>query len=89
MVSELSLLNSFLIYGLSHILGCNQYKFVTAPIAMNHIGGQISVKLTRENFLSWKTQLLLLLNYYGLTHILEQDLPSSTKPGPNGILVNP
>jgi len=40
----------------------------------------------RENFLAWKTQLIHILNGYGLVHLLNQDLPLPSIVDPSGQL---
>ena len=53
------------------------------------VGFHVPIKLTRENFPLWKTQLFPLLNYHDLAHILMQDLPISTQIADHdGITVN-
>ena len=37
------------------------------------VGLHVPLKLTREKFLLWKTQLFPLLNFHGLAHVLTQD----------------
>ena len=50
----------------------------------------VPIKLTRENFLLWKTQIFPLLNYHDLAHILTQDPRISTQlDDQGGITVNP
>ena len=58
----------------------------TAP---HLVGFHVPIKLTRENFPLWKTQLFPLLNYHDPAHILMQDLPISTQIADHdGITVN-
>ena len=53
------------------------------------VGFHVPIKLTRENFLLWKTQLFPLLNYHDLAHILTQDPLISTQIADHGgITVN-
>ena len=59
------------------------------PIAPNSVGLHVPIKLTRDNFLLWKTQIFPLLNFHELAHILTQDLPISTQSDDQGgITVN-
>ena len=62
----------------------------TFPATNSTIGLNIPIKLTRENFLLWKTQLFPILNYNDLAHILTQDpqVPTATNSG-DDIIVNP
>ena len=48
------------------------------PSTGSTIGLNIPIKLTRENFLLWKTQLFPILNCNDLAHILTQDPPVPT-----------
>ena len=60
------------------------------PTTPHRTGFHLPIKLTRENFLLWKTQLLPLLNCYDLAHILTQEPPISTQLDSQGkISVNP
>ena len=60
------------------------------PTTPHLTGFHLPIKLTRENFLLWKTQLLPLLNCYDLAHILTQEPPISTQLDSQGkISVNP
>ena len=60
------------------------------PIAANSVGLHVPIKLTRDNFLLWKTQIFPLLNFHDLAHILTQDPPISTQISDHGgIAVNP
>ena len=76
----------------SEILKDEQNKAITLPptISAHSVGLHVPIKLTRENFLRWKTQIFPLLNYYDLAHILTQDPPISTQLDDHGgITVNP
>lgn len=65
-------------------------QVISHPQPATSIGLNIPTKLTRENFLLWKTQLFLLLNCYDLAHILMQEPPIPTKLDTQGeITVNP
>ena len=46
-----------------------------AMAIINPAGLMVSIKLTRDNFLLWKTQLLPLLVAYQLTYLLYRDPP--------------
>ena len=48
------------------------------PSTGSTIGLNVPIKLTRDNFLLWKTQLLPILNCNDLAYILAQDPPIST-----------
>ena len=51
---------------------------VVSQVAITNInpaGLTISLKLSRENFMLWKTQLLLVLAAYDLVTLLDQDPP--------------
>ena len=50
----------------------------TFPATNNMMGLSVPIKLMRENFLLWKTQLFPVLNYNDLAHILTQDPPIPT-----------
>ena len=66
-------------------------KTVVAPqlTTPHSVGHHVPIKLTRDNFLLWKTQLLPLLNCHDLSHILTQDPPISTQLNDQGgIVVN-
>ena len=52
---------------------------ISSSIVAHSIGLRVPIKLTRENFLLWKTQIFPLLNYHDLAHILTQDPPISTQ----------
>ena len=53
------------------------------------MGLHVPIKLKRDNFLLWKTQLFLPLDCHDLAHILTQDLPISTHLDiKGGIFVN-
>ena len=60
------------------------------PSTGTMIGLNVPIKLTRENFLLWKTQLFPILNCNDLTHILTQDppVPAATNSA-NNIIENP
>ena len=63
---------------------------ISPTIAAHTVGLHVPIKLTRENFLLWKTQIFPLLNYHDLAHILTQDPPISTQLDDHGgITVNP
>ena len=67
----------------------NKAIAIPHPTAPHSVGLHVPIKLTRENFLLWKTQLFLLLNYHDLAHILTQDPPISTQIADHGgIIVN-
>ena len=60
------------------------------PIASNSVGLHVPIKLTRDNFLLWKTQIFPLLNFHDLAHILTQDPQISTQINDQGgITVSP
>ena len=60
------------------------------PIVPTSVGLHVPIKLTRDNFLLWKTQIFPLLNFHDLAHILTQDPPISTQfDDQGGITVNP
>ena len=62
----------------------------STAIAPHSVGFHIPIKLTRDNFLLWKTQIFPWLNYHDLGHILTQDPPISTQLDDHGgITVNP
>ena len=62
----------------------------STAIAPHSVGFHIPIKLTRDNFLLWKTQIFPWLNYHNLAHILTQDPPISTQLNDHdGITVNP
>ena len=68
-----------------------EHKAVAIPntTTTHLVGFQVPIKLTRENFLLWKTQLFPLLNYHELAHILIQEPPISTHIDDHGgIIVN-
>ena len=76
----------------SEILKDERNKAITlqSSIAAHTVGPHVPIKLTRENFLLWKTQIFPLLNYHDLAHILTQDPPISTQLDDHGgITVNP
>ena len=59
-------------------------------IAPHSVGFHIPIKLTRDKFLLWKTQIFPWLNYHNLAHILMQHPPISTQLDDHGgITVNP
>ena len=59
---------------------------LTAP---HSVGLHVPIKLTRDNFLLWKTQPFPLLNCHDLAHILMQDPPISTQlDDEGGIVIN-
>ena len=61
----------------------------STAIAPHSVGFHIPIKLTRDNFLLWKTQIFPWLNYHDLAHILMQDPPISTQLDDHGgITVN-
>lgn len=63
---------------------------IPQPAASNSIGLHIPIKLTRENFLLWRTQLFPLLNCHDLAHILTQEQPIAMQSNAQGeITVNP
>ena len=63
---------------------------ISPTIAAHTVGLHVPIKLTRENFLLWKTQIFPLLNYHDLAHILTQDPPISAQLDDHGgITVNP
>ena len=63
---------------------------ISPTIATHTVGLHVPIKLTRENFLLWKTQIFPLLNYHDLAHILTQDPSISTQLDDHGgITVNP
>ena len=67
----------------------NKAIIVPQPTTPHSVGLHVPIKLTRDNFLPWKTQLFPLLNYHNLAHILTQDLPISTQhDDQGGIVVN-
>ena len=53
---------------------------------INPAGLTISLKLTRDNFLLWKTQLLPILVVYDLVTLLDQDPPMLSYLGKDGKL---
>ena len=66
-------------------------KTVIAPqLTVPHLVGlHVPIKLTRDNFLLLRTQLLPLLNCHDLAHILTQDPSISTQlDDQGGIIVN-
>ena len=68
----------------------NKAITISPMIAAHSVGLHVPIKLTRENFLLWKTQIFPLLNYHDLAHILTQDPPISTQLDDHGgITVNP
>ena len=60
---------------------------VQTPIAPNTVGLHVPIKLTRDNFLLWKTQIFPLLNFHDLAHILTQDPPISTQLDDQGGII--
>ena len=59
------------------------------PTTPHSVGLHVPIKLTRDNFLLWKTQLFPLLNCHDLAHILMQDPPVSTQlDDQGGVVVN-
>ena len=67
----------------------NKSIAISHSTAPHSIGLHVPIKLTRDNFLLWKTQLFPLLNYQDLAHILMQDPPISTQiVDHGGIIVN-
>ena len=76
----------------SEIAKSEESKAITiAPDGGPHsIGLHVPIKLMRENFLLWKTQIFPLLNYHDLAHILTQDPPISSQLDNQGrITINP
>ena len=76
----------------SEIMKNESSKEITTltSIAPHLVGFHVPIKLTRDNFLLWKTQIYPLLNYHDLAHILTQDPPISTQLADQGrITVNP
>ena len=68
----------------------NEEITISHPIAPHSVGVHVPIKLTRDNFRLWKTQLFPLLNCHDLAHILTQDLSiSSQLEDQGGIVVNP
>ena len=62
----------------------------TFPATNSTMGLNVPIKLTRENFLLWKTQLFPVLNCNDLAHILTQDPPVPTATNSaDDIIVNP
>ena len=57
----------------------NKAITISPSIAAHSVGLHVPIKLTRENFLLWKTQIFPLLDYHDLAHILTQDPPISTQ----------
>ena len=75
----------------SEIMKNEQSKAITipTPIAPYSVGLHVPIKLTRDNFLLWKTQICPLLKYHDLAHILTQDPLMSTQfDGEGRIIVN-
>ena len=60
---------------------------VQTPIAPNTVGFHVPIKLTKDNFLLWKTQIFPLLNFHDLAHILTQDPPISTQLDDQGGII--
>ena len=68
----------------SEIMKSEVNKAIIAPQlnTPHSVGLHVPLKLTRENFLLWKTQLFPLLNCHGLAHVLTQDPPPPPPPPP-------
>ena len=71
------------------IMKFEENKVIIAPQlnTPHSVGLHVPIKLTRENFLLWKTQLFPLLNCHGLAHILMQDPPISSRLDDRGEIV--
>ena len=75
----------------SEVMKHEENKAIIAPqlTTPHSVGLHVPIKLKRENFLLWKTQLFPLLNCHDLPHILTQDPPiSSHLDDRGGIIVN-
>ena len=63
--------------------------YMSTMIAPHSVGLHVPIKLTRDNFLLWKTQLFSLLKYHDLAHILTQyPLITTQFDDQGGITVN-